>query len=270
MRKLTKDEIEVKVKQVCENGAVLLLYKTARVDMAILDEVYGSMNWQSDYKVVKDNLYGGIGVLNKDTKEWIWKWDCGIESRNDEEGNQKKGEASDAFKRAGYKWGIGVELYSTPFIFANVQTKEMPKLNPNAKAKYTLSNPFQKFYVKEIGYNDIGDISQLVIVDDKGVEVYSYGKGNKPTSVPKQPKEDLKADISRCIASINSKKTLYIENSPDYNRIMEFTNKLYSAGLKDEALNIQKMLADKTQKPYMADDGRYTAIKFDTNTGKTI
>ena len=56
MRKLRAYEIEVKVKQVGAKGAVLLLYKTARVDMAILDETFGAMNWQSDYKVVKDNL----------------------------------------------------------------------------------------------------------------------------------------------------------------------------------------------------------------------
>ena len=121
-RLLTKDEIEVKVKQVTSKGAVLLLYKTARVDMAILDEIYGAMNWQCDYKVVNDNLYCGIGVRNNETNEWVWKWDCGIESRADGEGNEKKGEASDAFKRAGFKWGIGVELYTAPFTFAQVET----------------------------------------------------------------------------------------------------------------------------------------------------
>ena len=270
MRKLTKDEIEVKVKQVSEKGAVLLLYKTARVDMAILDETFGSMNWQSDYKVVKDNMYCGIGVYNKDIGDWIWKWDCGIESREDEEGNQKKGEASDAFKRAGFKWGIGVELYSSPFIFAKVQTKEMPKTNPMAKAKYTLSNPFQRFSVQEIGYNESGDISKLVVIDDKGVEVYSYGKGNKPTSEPKQPKEDLQDELNRCIASINSKRTQYVENSPEYNRVMEFSNKLYSAGRQEDAMKIQKMLMEKTQLAYSSDNERYAAIKFDAETGEII
>ena len=33
MRKLNKNEIEVKVKQVTQKGCLLLLYKTARVDM---------------------------------------------------------------------------------------------------------------------------------------------------------------------------------------------------------------------------------------------
>lgn len=40
---LTADQIEVKVKQVSAKGAVLLLYKTARTDMELLDKVVGPM-----------------------------------------------------------------------------------------------------------------------------------------------------------------------------------------------------------------------------------
>lgn len=170
-RLLTKDEIEVKVKQVTSKGAVLLLYKTARVDMAILDETYGAMNWQSDYKVVNDNLYCGIGV--RDEKDnWVWKWDCGIESRADGEGNEKKGEASDAFKRAGFKWGIGVELYTAPFTFAQVETKNIS--DDPKKPKWVLANPYQKFYVQTIEYGKDGSISSLVIVDNKGAFVFTW------------------------------------------------------------------------------------------------
>ena len=50
-RFLTADEIEVKVKQVKENGLVCLLYKTARTDMDLLDETVGAGNrpicWQT-------------------------------------------------------------------------------------------------------------------------------------------------------------------------------------------------------------------------------
>lgn len=112
-RFLTADEIEVKVKQVKENGLVCLLYKTARTDMDLLDETVGAGNWTNDYKEIKGNLYAGIGII-QENGGIQWKWDCGIESREDEEGNQKKGEASDAFKRAGFRWGIGRELYTSP------------------------------------------------------------------------------------------------------------------------------------------------------------
>ena len=63
---LKAEDIEIKIKQVCEKGAIALLYKTARVDMAILDEVFGAENWETDYKEIKGNLYCGksIGVCN--------------------------------------------------------------------------------------------------------------------------------------------------------------------------------------------------------------
>ena len=67
-RLLSADEIEVKVKKVTEKGVVALLYKTARVDMDILDETYGPENWQDDYKEIKGNLYCGIGINE------VWKW----------------------------------------------------------------------------------------------------------------------------------------------------------------------------------------------------
>lgn len=88
-RFLTADEIEVKIKQVKENGLVCLLYKTARTDMDLLDETVGAGNWTNDYKEIKGNLYAGIGVI-QENGGIQWKWDCGIESREDEEGNQKR------------------------------------------------------------------------------------------------------------------------------------------------------------------------------------
>lgn len=163
IRLLKPDEIEVKVKSISDKGASLLLYKTARVDMQILDETYGAMNWQCDYKLVRDNLYCGIGI--REGQDWVWKWDCGIESREDDEGNEKKGEASDAFKRAGFKVGIGRELYTSPFIFSYVETV------PNGN-KYQLKNRFQRFYVKDIGYTD-KSISKLIINDDKHKTVFT-------------------------------------------------------------------------------------------------
>lgn len=165
MRKLKANEIDVKVKQVTSKGCLLLLYKTARVDMQMLDEEFGPENWACDYKDIRGALYCGIGVKSKEKNEWTWKWDCGIESKADDEGNEKKGEASDAFKRAGFKWGIGRELYSAPFIWAKVPTVQ-------EGVKWVLANKYQKFYVREIGYNDEGEINKLVIVDDKDNKIY--------------------------------------------------------------------------------------------------
>lgn len=118
MRALKADEIEVRVNQVGvdKNGngyVTLLLYKNARVDRAMLDEEFGAMNWQTKYSDHKGNLFCSIGVWDEKKKEWVWKEDCGTESNTEKE----KGEASDAFKRAGFRWNVGVELYDSPSIF---------------------------------------------------------------------------------------------------------------------------------------------------------
>ena len=177
MRKLKADEIEVKVKQVIKtdkwSGFVALLYKTARVDMDILDEEYGALGWQSEYKEIKGNLYCGIGVRNEKPvgmDDWTWKWDCGIESRADGEGNEKKGEASDAFKRAGFKWGIGRELYTAPKIYIEAE------VYTDKNGRNVLADKKASYSVQTIQYDDTGDIASLVIQDNKGGVVFTWKK----------------------------------------------------------------------------------------------
>ena len=124
-RNLTADDIEVRVQSVKQNGLILLLYKNARVDMAILDETVGAENWQREHYECKGNLFCRVGI-NVNTKtilgevgmvdvldRWVWKSDCGVESNTE----AQKGEASDSFKRACFNWGIGRELYTAPFLW---------------------------------------------------------------------------------------------------------------------------------------------------------
>lgn len=174
MRKLFANEIEARVSTINEKGCQLLLYKTARVDRAILDEEFGAMNWQTDFKTVNDNLYCGIGVFDKEKNQWIWKWDCGTESFSDKE----KGEASDAFKRAGFKWGIGVELYNTPFIWIKPEVVQY-------NGKWILADKFQKFEVSKIETVN-GEVVELEIVDFKTKDVLFYFNKNKK-ALKKQP-----------------------------------------------------------------------------------
>jgi hypothetical protein len=187
MRKLRVDEIECRVAQVTAKGCSLLLYKTARVDRAILDEQFGSY-WQNDFKVIDGNMYGGIGVYDKELKEWIWRWDCGTESNTEKE----KGQASDCFKRAGFKWGIGVELYTAPFIWVSAKTEQ------NSNGKYVLADKGLKFDVKSIDYAKNGDINHLIIQDNQGNQVYKFGQEKK---VEKMTFEDTPIYIE--LAKIN-------------------------------------------------------------------
>jgi hypothetical protein len=118
-RDLTAEDIECRVQSVKPNGLVLLLYKNARVDMNILDETVGPECWQREHYECKGNLFCRVGICVETKKgdaifpEWVWKSDCGTESNTE----AQKGEASDSFKRACFNWGIGRELYTSPFIW---------------------------------------------------------------------------------------------------------------------------------------------------------
>lgn len=146
-RDLTANEIEVRVGSIKPNGLSLLLYKDARCDMAILDETVGAMNWQREHYECKGNLYCRVGInrnfKNLDlTPDFVFKSDCGAESNTEKE----KGEASDSFKRACFNWGVGRELYTSPFIWLQAN-KELYKLTDNKKC-------YDKFIVEKIAIED--------------------------------------------------------------------------------------------------------------------
>lgn len=220
-RELRADEIEVKVKQVTATGFIALLYKTARTDMDMLDETVEPDNWQCEYEEIKGNMYCKIGIWSEKHNQWIWKQDCGIESREDGEGNEKKGEASDAFKRAGFKWGIGRELYTSPFIWVSKDVVQLEMIGNN---KYKIADKFAKFHVKKIGYTD-GTISLLEIADNKNRVVYTFGsdtpiRTQKPAVAKEQPKRKLSAqaqkeiDAATCLEGLKHVYNMYATTEP--------------------------------------------------------
>ena len=106
IRLLRADEIECRIGTISEKGVSLLLYKDARADMKILDEVYGPLNWQRRHEMIGSNLYCIVSIWDDDKKQWISKMDVGTESYTEKE----KGQASDSFKRACVSLGIGLSL----------------------------------------------------------------------------------------------------------------------------------------------------------------
>ena len=167
IRTLKANEIEVRVQSVSEKGAILLLYKDARVDQRILDEVFGSMNWQREHQLIGDRLYCTVSIWDEDKKQWISKQDVGTESNTEKE----KGQASDSFKRACFNIGIGRELYSAPFTF--IQAKDM-----NITKKGNRFTTYDRFSVVDIDYNEEREISYLTIKNDKTNKIV-YQFGNK-------------------------------------------------------------------------------------------
>ncbi|MBT9547779.1 MAG: hypothetical protein IV090_20485 [Candidatus Sericytochromatia bacterium] len=96
-------------------GCECVAYIDARQVMDLLDEVVGPQNWQDHYREVAGKVYCDLSIQVED--EWITKSDCGTASHFEAE----KGQASDAFKRAAVKWGIGRFLYQ----LSTVRTKSL-------------------------------------------------------------------------------------------------------------------------------------------------
>ncbi len=130
LKKLTdKMPFKWRVQAQTEYNAQVVAYVDSRQVQDKLDEVVGPENWQCDYRVINDNLYArvGIRVMHEDgTYEWVWKEDCGTESNTEKE----KGEASDAFKRAAVKWGVGRFLYEMPLQKVKVKKHTNGKTYP--------------------------------------------------------------------------------------------------------------------------------------------
>ncbi len=162
MRRLKPSEIRVFPKTVSRGKALLLLYKDARVDMALLDEKYGKTGWKRTHREIKGNLFCTVSVYDKETGQWVEKEDVGVESYTE----ATKGEASDAFKRACFNWGIGRELYTAPTIWADLE-----------KFEYDGKRVRAYFFVSDIDYTEDGDINRLVIVDGYGKVRYSWSEG---------------------------------------------------------------------------------------------
>ena len=158
-RTLKASEIDVKPQTVKENGFSLLLYKNARVDMDVLDETVGPLNWQRKHS--RENANCIVSIYDEDKKIWVEKEDTGTESFTEKE----KGLASDSFKRACFNWGIGRELYTSPFIWIS----DSKYIKKSKEGKLALTD---KFSVKEITVVD-KVITGLEIIDSKGTVVFS-------------------------------------------------------------------------------------------------
>lgn len=176
IRLLRADEIECRIGTVSEKGISLLLYKDARADMKILDEVFGSMNWQRKHEVIGGSLYCTVSVWDAGKEQWISKMDVGTESHTEKE----KGQASDSFKRACVCLGIGRELYTAPFIWIS---SDKVRIEKRQDGKFYTQD---KFIVSDISYNEENRvITGLVIVNRDGNNVYEL-KARKST-VSDQP-----------------------------------------------------------------------------------
>ena len=187
-RNLRADEIEVRPTDTKFNKCTLLLYKDARTDRRILDETVGPENWQCEYYEVNGATFCRVGIWDDKKEQWIWKSDCGSESNIEKE----KGLASDAFKRACFRFGIGVELYSTP------------RIKLQAPDKWYYNDKFNMtFSVKEFKAEG-ENITHLKIVDKFGNVVYSLPPEEKDEREYVEEPEERDDNVSTVLDDLSN------------------------------------------------------------------
>ena len=175
-RTLKPSEIDCRIAQIAKSGSgMFLLYKDARVDMRLLDEVVGPMNWKREHS--RDNANCIVSIWDDVKGQWVSKEDTGTESSTE----QQKGLASDSFKRACFNWGIGRELYTAPQIWV--------KPNEGEDIRYL------KLRCTKIEYNDEREVSALELVDGNGEVRYKFPFG-KSSQKPAQPKQAESATLN--------------------------------------------------------------------------
>lgn len=232
-RKLNADEIDCRVSQIASNYCTLLLYKDARVDMNILDESVGPMNWKKAY--LRENANCVVSIWDADKKEWVSKEDTGTESFSEAE----KGLASDSFKRACFNWGIGRELYTAPniLIFPNKEMAPRGKDGEfylNDKGRYETKT---RYWVEYIDY-DGNKIQNLIIRDSKNNIRFTQLTKEKEKELTK-----LDEDLTKAIENRESK-----DNKFDREKFYEYYKATSTLNMtieqKKEAI---KMLGGKNE-----------------------
>ena len=209
-RALRADEIDVRVQSLQEDfrtkevtGAILLLYKNARVDMDILDEEYGKLGWQRTHEFKDGKLYCTVSVWDKEKQMWISREDVGTESYQDAE----KGQASDSFKRANVNFGIGRELYTAPSIWISANGIKAYKDNKG------FNKSKDKFSVVEIDIQD-KQIKGLVIKNDsKGEIVFTYGTLKGKYQGKQQPPKQEPTKATKRAENRGNEPTLTVEEA---------------------------------------------------------
>lgn len=230
---LTKNDVELRTGNVSAKGITLLVYKTARTDVNRLNEVCGTKWNNKHFYDTQGLLCCSIGIYDDDLKQWVFREDVGTESFTEKE----KGHYSDSFKRAGFRWGIGVELYNSPFIF-------LPWTTEKEGNKYKAVNFFSGNL--EITRYECGEdrIPKLEInYKGKGVVYSDFKKIDTPPTPLKEPTPPTESAVKKYsiqeIIQLAKVKNIPIENICAGYKIesldvanQELLNKIYGALLK--------------------------------------
>ena len=221
------EQVEFRVQSISEKGwALLLAYKDARVDMDRLDAAVGEFNWQRLHEKIDGANYCKVGIWDKEKEQWIWKQDVGTPSNQE----AVKGEASDAFKRACFNWGIGRELYDYPLLLVELNEKEFTTDGDKAKASYDLKLKEWIWHSVRSDPDENGKttINNLKAVDEKGNERFTYPR----TSQARASQQSSQSQQSSSGRSKPDDKPWYDSLEEERNNLQAMVNK----GAKPEEL----------------------------------
>lgn len=219
-RNLTAEDVEVRVQSTTKKTINILIYKNARVDMAILNDTVGAFGWTREH-TFKDGInYCKVSIFDEENKQWVFKEDCGTESNTE----AQKGESSDAFKRACFNWGIGTELYTCPKI--SFQKEEGDMYNDKLVAS---------FKVSELTVEN-KKITHIVIVDKNGEERFRWDKGTESLVQKKAFKMVNTTESEPAAYEEADRKSVFIDwcrkLGEDYPEYKEQVNDFYKAKIK--------------------------------------
>jgi len=213
------------------SGFSLLAYKTARVDTKRLNDVFGAGWTNRFYYDDKSLLCCEISIYVHDLKQWVGRTDVGTESQTEKE----KGSYSDAFKRAGFKWGIGAELYDFPFMW--VKWDNWDDRGGKKYPKFMAGN----IKVEEYLLQD-GEVKKLKLTYDSKV-IYEIGKNVKVEEEKKEKPVLTEEEMQNRVLEIESLITK--SNSDKQKFLLFFKVKTIEDLPYEDALNALKSKIEK-------------------------
>jgi hypothetical protein len=244
---LSLDEVELRVGTINTSGyCEVLIYKTARADVSRLNLVCGS-GWKNRHFFDENKgLCCGISVYDPDIKEWVERVDIGSESNMEKE----KGGYSDSFKRAGFRWGIGLELYKMPKI--NIKLAEDEYKIEKDKNGYDRAKATWKLKVNEwsIDYKVVNGIPcDVIIKDESGGLRYPKTLPKTQTKPKEQPKEEPKA---KSVLDENIEAAMKVAGM-DNIKLLEMVKKNFAKKWKDltttEKQSLVILIKQEAEKP---------------------
>jgi hypothetical protein len=139
-------------------------------------------------------------------------------------------------------------LYTSPFTFAKVET-----VQSGSPGRYEMKDRFARFTVKEIGYEG-RSVSRLVITDNHGMVVFSYGKGAMPVGSAEAAQEAgrKKLEELNAKAAEASQKPARTPRKPTQEQLdyikANASDELYTNAMTSFGIELENMTAGQAAK----------------------